>query len=55
MRGLDIERTGINVANDYFGALIRKQACAFGADALPAARDDGCLAGKQTLGVVEVA
>jgi hypothetical protein len=49
------ERTGVDIADDDFGALISKEAGAFGTDALPAAGDDGCLAGEHALGVVEVA
>lgn len=46
--------TAINISNHYLGALVRKQPCRLGADALPAAGDDGGLAGEQTGGEVEV-
>ena len=48
-------RTGINVGNDHLCALVGKQACGLGADALSTASNDGDLASQHTLGVVEVA
>lgn len=49
------ERTSIDVADDDLGTFIGKQAGTFCPDALPAAGDDGCLAGEEALRVVEVA
>ena len=48
------ERTGIDVTDDYFGALVGEQSGAFGANTLPAASDDRCLACEQAFGVVQV-
>jgi len=45
-------RTGIDVTDDYFSALVGEQPGAFGTNALPAAGDDGCLACEQAFGVV---
>jgi hypothetical protein len=45
-------RTGVDVTDDYFGALVGKQPGAFGANALPAASDNGRLASEQAFGVI---
>jgi hypothetical protein len=48
------ERTGIDVTDNYFGAFVGEQPGAFGANTLPAAGDDRCLACEQAFGVVQV-
>lgn len=53
-KGLRSLLTVVNVGDNYLGAFIGKESCRFGANALSAARDNGYLAGKHTLGVVEV-
>jgi len=46
--------TGVNVRDNHLGALVGKQARRLGADALPAARDNGHLPGEHAARVVEV-
>lgn len=47
-------RTGVDVCNYYFRALVREQPRRFGADSLSGAGDDGDLAGEHAGRVVEV-
>jgi hypothetical protein len=48
-------RTGVNICDYHFCALIGKEAGGFGANALACAGDDGGLVGEEAFWVIEVA